>query len=334
MRGSALVGRAARGLRSFAEGVSGHLWTAAPVAAALVRPLPLPAASAWSATLSDPDLGPIPLSGALHQSPSASTDVVVVVHGLGGEIDSPYMRSAAHAAHAAGLACLRLNLRGADHSGEDYYHAGLTADLHAALGSAALAPFRRILLLGYSLGGHLVLRFATEPHDERVAAVAAVCAPLDLDASANDIDQPQSWPYRHYLLAALRDMIRAVARRRELPLPLAEALSISRIRSWDDRVIAPRFGFRDAADYYASVSVGPLLGAIERPTLIVSSRHDPMVRAAAVAPALRGASAPIAVRWLERGAGHVGFAATTHLGEAAPPGLEPQVIAWLRGHLR
>jgi hypothetical protein len=40
------------------------------------------------------------------------------------------------------------------------------------------------------------------------------------------------------------------------------------------------------------------------------------------------ADAGLDVRWVERG-GHVGFPNDFHLGEAAPPGLESQVLAWL-----
>ena len=67
--------------------------------------------------------------------------------------------------------------------------------------SRELAGFERVLLFGYSLGGHLCLRFATEVRDPRLRAVAAVCSPLDLDASVAGIDQPSGWLYRRYVLA-------------------------------------------------------------------------------------------------------------------------------------
>lgn len=64
------------------------------------------------------------------------------------------LRRAARVAEAAGLDSLRLNLRGADRMGEDGYHAGLTADLAAALASPELADYRSVGVLGFSLGGH------------------------------------------------------------------------------------------------------------------------------------------------------------------------------------
>ena len=98
----------------------------------------------------------------------------------------------AAAAEMAGLSCLRMNLRGSDRMGEDYYHGGLTVDLHAALASSEAQRYRRIYLLGYSLGGHVVLRLATEPADPRLVAVAAVCAPWTWPSPAGRSIRPAS----------------------------------------------------------------------------------------------------------------------------------------------
>ena len=75
----------------------------------------------------------------LYAAGKAELPALLIVHGLGGSAKSPYTAKAAHAAAAAGLSSLRLNLRGADLLGEDYYHAGMTADLAAAIASPELA---------------------------------------------------------------------------------------------------------------------------------------------------------------------------------------------------
>jgi hypothetical protein len=226
------------------------------------------------------------------------------------------------------LDCLRLNLRGADRSGEDYYHAGLTADLEAALASRSLAGYGEILLLGYSLGGHLVLRYATGTPDKRVRAAAAVCAPVDLDRCCAAIDQPGMWLYRRYLLAGLSRIYARVAERRPVPTPVSVARRIRTLRAWDDAVVAPRHGFASAEDYYAKASVGPRLGDLKVPSLLVVAAHDPMVPWHTLRPWVEGASARLAVRKVDDG-GHVGFPARLDLGERAPLGLEHQVESWL-----
>ncbi|HYH47351.1 MAG TPA: alpha/beta fold hydrolase, partial [Thermoanaerobaculia bacterium] len=138
-----------------------HFWTVAPRLRHAVRPLLCPETTPFAFTVPDPVLGPVQLTGKLRAA-ADSDELLVVIHGLGGCADSHYMPRAALAAEAAGLSCLRLNLRGSDRLGEDIYHAALTADLHAALALPALAAYRRIYLLGYSVGGHVVLRYATE----------------------------------------------------------------------------------------------------------------------------------------------------------------------------
>lgn len=264
----------------------------------------------------DPQAGPVRLTGRLRELPG--DEVLVLVHGLGGSTDSHYMIRGATAAEAAGLSCLRLNLRGSDRQGDDFYHAGLTADLHAALASPELAGYGRIYVLGYSLGGHLALRAATEPGDSRLAAAAAVCSPLDLSLSAAEIDAPGRGIYRKYILRSLMDIYRSVAARRPVPYPVERLEEIHLIREWDDRIVAPRHGFADAGDYYTRASVAPRLPELRVPALLFNSDCDPMIPARAVRPSLERSAPKLEVMWA-RG-GHVAF----------PRGIDAQVIQWLR----
>jgi predicted alpha/beta-fold hydrolase len=200
---------------------------------------------------------------------------------------------------------LRINLRGADRSGEDIYHAGLTADLHATMASPEVSRHPVRLLVGYSMGGHLSLRAAAE--DPKVAhAIAAICSPLDLESTVRHLDHPLRAPYRRYVLSGLREVHAATAARRGLPISAREARAIKTIRAWDDAVVAPRFGFSDALDYYRRMSAGPLLSQLTTPTLFLAGVWDPMVVADALRPHLALASPALEVRWIERG-GHVHF---------------------------
>jgi uncharacterized protein len=308
--------------------VRGHIWTIAPRLRHGVRPRPAPEARLWETTVLDPVTGEVPVTGLLREAPG-SEDLLVLVHGLGGGIGSHYMLRAARAAEAAGISCLRLNLRGCDRRSGDFYHAGLTADLHAALASEDLASYRRIYALGYSLGGHVALRLATEEADPRLAAAAAVCSPLDLALSQREIDLPSRWVYRRYLLASLNDLYAAVAARRAVLLPVEEAVRLRTLREWDDRIVAPRFGFAGADDYYARASVAPRLGDLRIPALLLNSEIDPMVPAQAVRAALKDPVPGLEVRWLATG-GHVAFPRGLDAGLGTGTGVDAQVIGWLR----
>src|SRR5436305_8284982 len=192
-----------------------HFWTIGPRLRHSLRPIVCPAGEPWLLPVADPRMGTLHLSGELRDRPE-SAEALVVVHGLGGATTSHYMLRAAQAAEAAGLTCLRLNLRGSDLRGEDYYHAGLTVDLHATLAAPELASYRRLYLLGYSVGGHLVLRAATEAADPRLVAVAAICPPLALALSSAAFATPALWLYRPSTLGNLTRPYAAMAARHPL----------------------------------------------------------------------------------------------------------------------
>src|SRR4051812_20608170 len=298
----------------------GHLWTVAPLALHRLRGPRCLAARPWETALEDPRAGTVRLSGRLREV-SGSGEILVLVHGLGGGTESHYLGGGVAAAEGAGISSLRVNLRGSDRRGEDFYHAGLTADLHAALASAELRRYERIYVLGYSLGGHLALRLGTEEGDPRLAAVAAICSPLDLALSQREIDSPSRWLYRRYLLRSLSEIYVAVAAHHPVPIPVAEALRIPTIREWDDRVVAPRHGFADAGDYYVRASVAPRLPALRVPALLLNSEQDPMVPARTVRAALTRPAPRLQVRWIA-GGGHVAFPRALAVDKG--------VLGWLR----
>lgn len=306
--------------------LSGHAWT---LGIRFGHRPTAPPSEPWSTLAKDPRLGPVRLTGRLQ--PGVGDTLVVLVHGLGGSADSLYMVHLAGRSAARGHGCLRLNLRGSDRLGEDFYHAGLTADLDAALASPELSSYRRIYLVGCSLGGHVVLRWAVESGEERVRAVAAVCAPLDLALSSEALHQPSLWLYRRYLLGSLKDIYRAVAARGPVPLALGEAVRITTITEWDERVVAPRHGFAGAADYYRRMSVAPRLDELGLPALLISAEDDPLVPAETVRPALLAAMPRLAVRWATRG-GHLGFPRDLDLGLGPNLGWADQVLDWLARH--
>jgi predicted alpha/beta-fold hydrolase len=310
-------------------GLQGHAWTLRPWLAHQLRPEAAPAAVPWTTVVRDARLGDVALHGWLADREDARA-IVLLVHGLGGSSDAQYVRAAARAADRAGMASLRLDLRGAPGDGEDLYNAGLTEDLRAALASPAFARFDRVHVLGYSLGGHLTLLHATEAQDRRVRSVAAVCPPVDLDRSAAAMDEPGRWVYRQHVLGGLKAAYAAFARRRPgLGLPsIAAARRIGKLRTWDDHIIAPRFGFRSAEHYYATSSVAPRLGKLACPTLVVNALHDPMIPEDTVRPTLGRAHPRLDVRWIASG-GHVGFPADLDLGLGGETGLEPQIMRWL-----
>ncbi len=305
----------------------GHLWTLGPFLRHSLLPPTVPDWRRWETSLDDSVVGELQLSGRLSADGSSDT-IVIIVHGLGGSATSYYARKAAHAAAHAKIDSLRLNLRGADRSGADYYHAGLTADLEAALRSPALEGYENVLLLGYSLGGNMLLRYLAADPDPRVRAAAAVCSPIDLAASARRIDEPRGAFYRRHVLRALKEIYRHVAREREVPLPVPEAIRIDTIEGWDEQVIAPRHGFLGAEDYWAKTSACNVLEDVRIPTLFIAAERDPMVMIDTVRPWLQNATT--LRRVVTEYGGHVGFPREADLGLGYGGTVEDQIIQWMQ----
>lgn len=307
--------------------LAGHLWTVVPGILAWVRRPAQPRARLFRTVMKDPVMGHVRLSGLLAEVEAADT-IVVIVHGLSGNAASPYCAGAARAAAEAGFSSLRLSLRGADYSGEDILHGGITQDLWAALATPSIARYRRVLLLGYSVGGHIVLRAAVENLDQRVRAAAAICPPLDLHHAAMAFDDPARTPYRSHIFRSLNRAYAATVARGRVDVPLAVVARARSCRERDALTVVVRYGFRSVEDYYARESVAPRLGKLRVPSLVVASRNDPLVPAETLMPALESASPALSVAWSEAG-GHVYFPQKLDLGMSGRLGLEHQVMKWL-----
>jgi len=222
-------------------------------------------------------------------------------------------------------------MRGADGSGEDIYHGGLTGDLKAALATPELTRYGRIFLLGYSFGGHIILRAAIEQVDPRIRASAAICPPLDLKAAMESCDAPSRRLYRRCINSRLNSNYAKAAARRKLPTPVEDLKRARKCGEWNAMAIVPRFGFKSLEDYYHRVSVSTDIDRLQTPSLIVASLNDPIVPPEALWPALNDAPSTLKVCWVRRG-GHVSFPAKLDLGQGGRLGLEAQVIRWLSKH--
>ncbi|MBL8756031.1 MAG: alpha/beta fold hydrolase [Planctomycetes bacterium] len=260
----------------FAERMSGHAWTVLPTARDLVLRPHLAAFFEHTIPVVDDRFGPGTLSCAL-AVPDGATDVVVLVHGLGGDRRSPRVQRAARELHELGMATLALDLRGADRRGVGLHHVAMVDDLVAACRSPLLAPFRRVFVLGFSMGGHLALQFAAVGGQPRLSGVAAVCAPLDLAAAQRHLDQPTLGFYRHWVLRGLKAQYAAVARHHVVPTPVAEVRRVRTFHDWDRLVMVPRFGFASVADYHARCSARTVLPRLGVESVLVLAQNDPVV---------------------------------------------------------
>jgi predicted alpha/beta-fold hydrolase len=221
-----------------------------------------------------------------HWQPNRSDALtLIVVHGLEGSSDSQYMVGLAHKGVAMGMNVIRMNQRncgGTDALSPTLYHSGRSADIAAV--ARELIQYDRIsrfALVGFSMGGNLVLKLAGEwasdaPPEFR--AVAAVCPAVNLAASADALHEPANRLYEYYFLFKLRRRLIEKARLFPEVFDTSRMRGMRTLRDFDDKVTAYYSGFAGATDYYARASAANVVDRIVVPTLILHAANDPFIR--------------------------------------------------------
>jgi predicted alpha/beta-fold hydrolase len=241
---------------------------------------------------------------------TAGRPLVIVIHGLTGAEDSPYVRSIARHLLERGHKVLRLNLRGAGPSRPlcgGHYYAGRSQDFRELLTLLPEDLTRDgIVAVGYSLGGAMLLKYLGEDGAAApLAAAASVSAPIDLAATSRNMLRPRNLFYHGYLLRQMKR--EATGEGAHLSAAERSAIlgSVS-IRDYDDRFIAPRHGFADADDYYERCRPLAFMPGIRVPTLVLASLDDPWIPGALYS-GYDWPSNKALVPLLPAAGGHVGF---------------------------
>lgn len=242
--------------------------------------------------------------------PAAGPRVAVLSHGLEGSSRDATMRGMASALHRAGWNVLAWNYRGCSEEMNRLprlYHSGETADLALVVEHAA-RRFPSVALIGFSLGGNLVLKYLGEaPPHGAVACAVALSAPVNLAASARALDQRRA--NRLYLRRLIASLVRKVqAKATSFPqrIDANQTRGIHGFEDFDGRFTAPVHGFRDAEDYWTRCSSRQFLSAITVPTLILSARDDPFLTPDCFPFTEAAANARLFLEAPETG-GHLGF---------------------------
>lgn len=208
---------------------------------------------------------------------------IVLVHGLEGSSDSRYIRGIAARAFAAGFNVVRMNMRNCgstDHLTPTLYHSGRSADVAAVIDHFTRRhALQRVALVGYSMGGNLVLKLAGEwGARPPLSAVAAVCPAMDLALSADALHNPSNRLYERHFLRGLMRRFRGKARLFPNLYTVAGLGPIRSIREFDQKIVAHHCGFRDADDYYYRAAAARVVHGIAVPTLILFAADDPFIR--------------------------------------------------------
>ncbi len=236
--------------------------------------------------------------------------IVVILHGLEGSVQSPYAAGMMRAIHAHGWRAALMHFRGC--SGEPNrlarsYHSGETGDIDTVISELRQRePSTPLGIVGYSLGGNVLLKWLGEQgKNVPVAVAAAVSVPFDLKRAALRLNQGFSRLYQWSLIRRMRRSIVNKFRHMSAPVAFGDLSLLTTFHQFDDAVTAPLHGFAGVDDYYARCSSRPFLRYIHVPTLILHAQDDPFMVPECI-PTAKELSRRIHLE-VTPGGGHVGF---------------------------
>lgn len=213
-------------------------------------------------------------------SATPSTKVVILLHGLEGNAQRPYITGSAKHFNTFGIDACAVNYRGC--SGEtnrlfQSYHSGATEDLEAVINHILNnKKYQHIYLKGFSLGGNMALKYLGEGRSlpKEIKGAVAISAPVNLHNSLLELLRPKNIMYAQRFKKHLVVKLRA----KQLLFPDrindADIAKIYTLKDFDDIYTSRAHGFKDAIDYYQQSSSLQFIHAIKTPTLIINAKND------------------------------------------------------------
>jgi predicted alpha/beta-fold hydrolase len=209
---------------------------------------------------------------------------VVIVHGLEGSSASQYVVGTGSKAWLAGMNAVRMNMRncgGTETLAPTLYHSGLSADVGAVVRTLIEQDgLHQVALVGYSMGGNLVLKLAGEwgkNAPPEVKAVVGVSPAMDLAPSADALHRPSNRIYEWKFMRGLRNRFRRKAALFPQRYETKYLEGAHTIRQFDHQVTARYSGFTSADDYYDRASSSRVAENIAVPALVIHSSDDPFI---------------------------------------------------------
>jgi uncharacterized protein len=210
--------------------------------------------------------------------------IVILLHGFCGSHNSPYVCRMSHKLVQQDIRTIRIDFRGFGESlsvSRSHLYAGCSHDVESVVQFLhERHPASNISLIGYSIGGNILLKLLGEwgaQYPEYIDSAVAVAAPVDLVYASWNLRRMGN---RIYEANFVRTLKRAFSKRRKIVRDLMDTgLSPlpNRLLDWDEHLTAPIWGFSGAMDYYERSSAGPLLKQIQVPTLLLVAQDDPIV---------------------------------------------------------
>lgn len=227
-------------------------------------------------TLSDGDFLDLDWS----DSSTPTQKLVVLLHGLEGDAQRPYITGSAKILNQNGYDTCAVNYRGC--SGEPNkkyrsYHSGATEDLIEVLDHILnTRNYSEIYLKGFSLGGNLLLKYLGEGNDipKELKGAVAVSVPCNLHDSCKQLLSKKNIMYAIRFKGNLLGKLREKQQLFPEKISDADIKRIKTLKDFDDIYTSRAHHFKNALDYYEQSSSLQFLPSINVPSLIINAKDD------------------------------------------------------------
>ncbi|WP_293298488.1 alpha/beta fold hydrolase [Allomuricauda sp.] len=211
---------------------------------------------------------------------SKSKKLVVLLHGLEGDAQRPYITGSAKILNQNGYDCCAVNFRGC--SGEPNikyrsYHSGATEDLMDILDHIlSTRDYKSIFLKGFSLGGNLLLKYLGEGNQipTELKGAVAVSVPCNLHDSCKQLLSTKNILYAIRFKGNLLEKLRQKQAMFPEKISNADIKKIKTLMDFDDAYTSKAHNFKNALDYYEQCSSLQFLPNIQVPSLIINAKND------------------------------------------------------------
>ncbi len=245
-------------------------------------------------------------------SKEKSNKVIILLHGLEGHAQRPYLTGTAKHFNDNGIDAIGVNFRGC--SGEPNllyrsYHSGATEDLDAIVSHILTKnQYEEIYIKGISLGANMALKYVGEGRDlpQEVKAVIAVSTPCDLKGSCDELLSLKNRHYATRFLDHLKKKLKPKLMQFPDSISVADYKSIKTLIEFDHIYTSKAHGFKDALDYYEKASCLQFLPNIKVPSLIINALNDSFLSADCY-PVKEAKQNPNLYLEMPQFGGHVGF---------------------------
>lgn len=209
-----------------------------------------------------------------------SENLVVLLHGLAGSTNRPYMKGMAKAFNIQNWDALAMNFRGCSEEMNRHfqsYHAGASEDLAGVVAHALSSKrYKKIALVGFSLGGNMLMKYLGEDRTRpsQILGAVGISVPCDLSGSLGAINRMRNFVYSKRFEINLKQQLAIRAEKFPDKLDKKNIYTCNSLRDIDDLYTSRAHGYKNAADYYAQTSATNFLNDIEIPVLMINAKND------------------------------------------------------------